>query len=103
MEEKLFQKDDVNHPKHYNSEVFPQVIDMMLKTFSKVDVLAFCKLNSFKYRMRVGHKFNTDAEMIPIHEYNETIVKDIKKAIWYENKYNELNQVESNVKQIIKG
>jgi Protein of unknwon function (DUF3310) len=86
-EEKLLQKDDVNHPKHYNSDVFPQVIDMMLKTFSKIEVLAFCKLNSFKYRMRAGIKDSNKIE------------EDIKKAIWYENKFSELN----NAKQIIKG
>lgn len=91
IEEKLLTKDDVNHPKHYNSEVFPQVIDMMLTTFSKDDVLAFCKLNSFKYRMRAGIKDSNKIE------------EDIKKAIWYENKYKELNQIESNVKQILKG
>lgn len=83
--------DIVNKPKHYNSEVFPQAIDMMLQLFSKNDVLAFCKLNAFKYRMRCGLK-NSDK-----------IVEDIEKAMWYENKYKELNTNSSDEKQILKG
>ena len=84
-------EDVINHPKHYNSDVFPQVIDMMLKSFTKDEVLAFCKLNSFKYRMRAGVKDATKIE------------QDINKAIWYENKFKELNQIDTNLKQIIKG
>jgi hypothetical protein len=95
MEEDLFQKDDINHPKHYNSDVFPQTIDMMLQLFTKDEVMAFCKLNSFKYRMRCGHKFNTDDEIISTEVYNEIIQKDIKKAMWYENMYKELNTLPS--------
>lgn len=82
--------DDVNNPKHYNTEVFPQVIDMMLKSFDKADVMAFCKLNAFKYRLRAGIK---DANKIE---------QDIQKAIWYETKFKELKNSNSD-KQMILG
>ena len=59
--------------------------------FGKNDVLAFCKLNAFKYRMRAGIK---DSNKID---------EDIKKAMWYENKFKELNQLETEEKQILKG
>lgn len=89
-EEKIIEKVDVvNHPKHYNSDVFPQVIDMMLLTFNRADVLSFCKLNAFKYRMRCGLK-----------DPNR-IVEDIEKAIWYETKYRELNQPQPSDKQML--
>lgn len=83
--------DIVNKPKHYNSEVFPEAIDMMLQLFGKNDVLSFCKLNAFKYRMRCGLK-NSDK-----------IVEDIEKAMWYETKFKELNRNSSDEKQILKG
>ena len=60
---------------------------MMLKLFGEEKFLAFCQLNSFKYRMRAGLKPGNE-----IHE-------DIEKALWYENKINTLkntNGAESN-------
>lgn len=84
-------EDVINHPNHYNSVIFKQVIDMMIKLFPIEEVLAFCKLNSFKYRMRAGAKDATKIE------------QDINKAIWYENKFIILSQSEPNVKQILKG
>lgn len=92
LQEAINQKEDVvNHPKHYTSLIFPEVIDMMTTFFTKDEVLAFCKLNAFKYRMRCGNK-NVD-----------TIAEDIAKAMWYETKYKELTTVKLNPKQIIKG
>ena len=69
------QKEMVNHPNHYN-DFDVEVIDMMLKIWGYEEVMSFCKLNAFKYRMRAGLK--NDA-----HE-------DLKKAEWYITKYHDL-------------
>lgn len=60
---------------HYNQQPI-EVIDMMLAVYGKEAVIHFCLLNSFKYRMRAGHK--------------DDAVKDIEKALWYEKKAKEL-------------
>lgn len=60
---------------HYNQQPI-EVIDMMLAVYGKEAVIHFCLLNSFKYRMRAGHKDNA--------------IKDIDKAVWYEKKAKEL-------------
>ena len=70
----------VNHPSHYNHGGM-ETIDKMIKLYGIEKVKAFCELNSFKYRDRAGYKGISDM----------TIVRDIRKAIWYENKFNELN------------
>lgn len=74
--EKKTEKDQIK-PSHYRDGVFPEVIEMMKDLFTKEEVLAFCKLNSFKYRMRAGLK-------------SDNIEVDIKKAIFYENYYKTL-------------
>lgn len=71
---------DVNHPSHYNHGGM-ETIDKMIKLYGIEKVKAFCELNAFKYRDRAGYKGNTDS----------AIARDIHKALWYENKYNELN------------
>lgn len=60
---------------HYNQQPI-EVIDMMLAVYGKEAVIHFCLLNSFKYRMRAGHK--------------DDAIKDIDKAVWYEKKAKEL-------------
>jgi hypothetical protein len=60
---------------HYNQQPI-EVIDMMLAVYGKEAVIHFCLLNSFKYRMRAGHK--------------DDVIKDIEKAKWYEKKAKEL-------------
>jgi hypothetical protein len=60
---------------HYNQQPI-EVIDMMLSIYGKEAVIHFCLLNSFKYRMRAGHK--------------DDAVRDIEKAVWYEKKAKEL-------------
>jgi len=62
---------------HYNQQPI-EVIDMMLSIYGKEAVIHFCLLNSFKYRMRAGHK--------------DDAVKDIEKAVWYEKKAKELEK-----------
>jgi hypothetical protein len=60
---------------HYNHQPI-EVIDMMLSIYGKQAVIYFCLLNSFKYRMRAGHK--------------DDAIRDIEKAVWYEKKAKEL-------------
>lgn len=68
----------VNHPSHYKGNKF-ECIDVMLDTFSKGEVEAFCKLNAFKYLYRANKKNG---------------MEDMKKAEWYIKKYNELTKEE---------
>lgn len=68
----------VNHPSHYKGNKF-ECIDVILDTFSKEEVEAFCKLNAFKYLYRANKKNG---------------MEDMKKAEWYIKKYNELTKEE---------
>lgn len=68
----------VNHPSHYKGNKF-ECIEVMLDTFSKEEVEAFCKLNAFKYLYRANKKNG---------------MEDMKKAEWYTKKYNELAKEE---------
>lgn len=67
--------DNVNHPQHYTGSI--ECIDAMLQQFGKEQVKSFCLLNAFKYLFRCNKKHNTPIE-------------DVKKAIWYLNKYIEI-------------
>ena len=71
---------DVDHPSHYNHGGI-ETIDKMIKLYGIEKVKAFCELNAFKYRDRAGYKGSSDS----------AIARDINKALWYENKLNELN------------
>lgn len=66
--------DKINHPSHYNIGKF-ECIDVMEDVFGAEAVKTFCVMNAFKYIYR--HKQKGGAE-------------DIKKAVWYLNKYLEL-------------
>lgn len=54
---------DPIHPYHYN-QYDMQVIEMMERIWGKEETRIFCKLNAFKYRMRLGLKddFKQDLE-----------------------------------------
>lgn len=65
---------NVNHPQHYNHGKF-ECIDVMVENFGKEAVEHFCLLNAFKYVWRSHYKNGTE---------------DIKKAMWYLDKYLEL-------------
>ena len=71
---------EVNHPSHYNHGGM-ETIDKMIKLYGIEKVKAFCELNAFKYRDRAGYKGSSDS----------AITRDINKALWYEDKINELN------------
>lgn len=66
--------DNVNHPSHYETGKF-ECIEVMQEVFGIGAVINFCKCNAFKYVYRMDRKNGTD---------------DAKKAIWYLNKYLEL-------------
>lgn len=67
--------DNVNHPAHYETGKF-ECIDVMLETQGVEAVKDFCVCNAFKYLYRHGRKNGAE---------------DIKKAIWYLNKWVELD------------
>lgn len=70
-------KYDKIHPSHYDAYDI-QVIDMMERIFGREETAIFCKLNAFKYRMRMGLKLGED------------MIDDLKKEQYYLNKKKEL-------------
>ena len=68
--------DNVNHPSHYETGKY-ECIDVMIETQGKEAVKNFCLCNAFKYLYRCNHKHSSPIE-------------DIKKTIWYLDKYLEL-------------
>ena len=72
--------ENVNHPKHYNFGKF-ECIDVIMESQGEEATKNFCICNAFKYIYR--HKAKGGQE-------------DIKKAIWYLNKYIELEEKENN-------
>lgn len=70
-------KDMVNHPEHYETNGI-ECIDAMVASQGKEAVSNYYICNAFKYIWRHQHKGKS--------------VEDIQKAIWYLNKYVELNE-----------
>lgn len=68
--------DMVNHPPHYNQPGQPEVWEQMVALFGKDAYINFARLSAFKYRMRAGYK--------------QDAAEDIRKAMWYEKKIQEL-------------
>lgn len=68
--------DNVNHPAHYNVGNY-ESIDVMVATQGVEAVKNFCICNAFKYIYR--HRFKNGVE-------------DRRKAIWYLNKFVELEE-----------
>lgn len=69
-------KDSVNHPAHYESGKH-ECIDVMAEAIGLEYTKGFCLCNAFKYIFRCTKKHNTPIE-------------DVKKAIWYLQKFLEL-------------
>lgn len=67
--------EQVNHPKHYNQYSI-ETIKMMESIWGTEKTIAFCEMNAFKYRMRLGLKQNTE--------------EDLAKEKWYLDKVKEL-------------
>lgn len=76
--EKEVIKDSVNHPSHYTTGGI-ECIDAMIAAAGVEQVKGFCRLNAFKYIWRADKKNH---------------LEDIKKAVWYLNKYIELSEGE---------
>lgn len=74
-------KDEINHPDRYAGGKY-ECIDIMLDVFGKEAVKHFCLLNAFKYIWRQEKKGG---------------VEDVKKAVFYLNKYIELSDSHENV------
>lgn len=70
------ESDNINHPSHYETGQF-ECIDVMIETQGVEAVKGFCKCNAFKYLYRANRKNG---------------LEDMKKAIWYLNKYVELEE-----------
>ena len=68
------EKEEINHPDRYAGGKF-ECIEVMLDVFGTDAVKHFCILNALKYLWRSEKKNG---------------VEDIKKAVWYLNKYIEL-------------
>jgi hypothetical protein len=60
-----------------------EVFDMMIDIWGKDAFIAFCEMNNFKYRMRMGNKEGNSIE------------QELKKANWYEQKAKELRNEQS--------
>ena len=74
-----FEEDDaVENPEHYTYGKY-ECIDVMTEVFGADEVADFCICNAFKYLFRCQHK-------------HETPIEDVKKAVWYLNKYLSINE-----------
>ena len=75
------EEDIVNNPSHYQSYAKDGIdcITAMQYAFGKTAVAHFCVCNAFKYIWRHSSKNG---------------MQDIEKALWYLNKYKELNIIE---------
>lgn len=69
-------EDAVNHPKHYETGKF-ECIDVMIEAIGKDEAKGFCLCNAFKYIYRCTKK-------------HDSPVEDVKKAVWYLEKFLEL-------------
>jgi bacterioferritin (cytochrome b1) len=66
--------DYVNHPSHYNNYDH-EVIEMICRIWGPEETAIFCKINAFKYRMRMGTKPNASIE--------EDLEKEKNYLKWY--------------------
>lgn len=80
-DDNLNRDEEINHPSRYAGGKF-ECIDVMADVFGKEAVKHFCLLNAFKYIWRQEKKGG---------------VEDVKKAIWYLDKYVELSDGHENV------
>ncbi len=74
MFESADENDVVNHPSHY-TQGGVECIDAMESAFGAEQLAAYCKIAAFKYIWRCEYKNG---------------LEDVKKAVWYLNKYIEL-------------
>lgn len=77
--EYLGENDVVNHPSHYTQGNI-ECIDAMKSAFGANELAVYCKIVAFKYIWRCALKNGSE---------------DVKKAIWYLNKYLEILEGET--------
>lgn len=70
--------DPVNHPEHYETGKY-ECIDVMTEALGVDETSFFCLGNAFKYIYRCMHKHDDPKE-------------DVQKAVWYLNKFLELQR-----------
>ena len=68
---------DYINPKHYRS-YRKETWEMMVDIWGVDRYISYCEMNAFKYRMRMGKK------------PDQPIERDMEKAMWYEQKIQEL-------------
>lgn len=78
---------DYVNPAHYQTFSI-EVIDMMEAIWGVDKLIAYCEINAFKYRMRLGVK------------PNQPIERDLEKARWYENKAMEMRSIKERTEKI---
>lgn len=71
------EKYDYINPNHYK-QGSKEVIEMMQDIWGKENLIAYCEMNAFKYRMRAGLK------------PEQSVERDLEKAKWYSDKANRL-------------
>jgi len=65
-------------PSHYRNST-KETWEMMVDVWGVEAFIAFCEMNAFKYRMRIGTKPNED------------VSRELEKIKWYENKAKQLS------------
>ena len=72
-------KYDHINPSHYQ-QFSQETIDMMIKIWGRDFVAAYCEINAFKYKIRMGEK------------PDQPIERDLEKAKWYLDKAKKLRE-----------
>lgn len=72
-------KDNVNHPGHCETGKY-ECIEVMQEAIGVEETKGFCLCNAFKYIYRCKSKHSSPVE-------------DVKKAVWYLNKFLELESL----------
>ena len=62
--------EQVKKPSRYNQYEI-ETIEMMKRIFGLEEVIKFCEMTAFKYRMRLGHKDDVKLELAKEKEYLE--------------------------------
>ena len=70
---------DYINPNYYQKNS-KEIYEMMIDIWGKEKYIAFCEMNAFKYRMRLGDK------------PEQPIERDLQKAKWYENMAKQLKK-----------
>ena len=72
---------DYINPNHYkDTGTDKETFEIMIDIFGKEAFINFCRLNAFKYRMRIGKKPGENTE------------REINKILWYERKIEDLSE-----------